>query len=325
MVVTMTNNLGQVTLMRLHVSVDHFLKMRHVRMVRDLGEHLSFMMERLMVTMHVMMRRMMCKLSVLFDQMVNVAIALVERVFDDLIGGFELADLALMLEDVPALLSFNLLFPLLLLPGALFSARMEERFNFVVLVIELELLLIHVGVPLTELNESFVSITLSIGSVALLLRQRKLILVVSIIVVLRETMAVVLRLKVLRRGVHNVVIVRPGRPVKQVRIGVRPELTLLLVLAHVLLLLEGSLCMAPGLLVLPLLLLVLEVAVGIEARVTLELLIQVPVVHVRTDLLVLQLGLALHFPQFVSLSLLEVVFILVLVAMAVSVDGLFVH
>ena len=113
--------------------------------------------------------------------MINITVALVEGILNDIISSLKLANLTLVFQYVSALLTFDLLLSLLLFPSFLFSSRMEERFYFVVLMIELELFFIHIRVPLAELDESFISITLPIGSVALFLRKCKLILVISIV------------------------------------------------------------------------------------------------------------------------------------------------
>ena len=58
------------------------------------------------------------------------------------------------------LLAPQLFFTLLLLPSSLFCARVEERHDLVVLVIELELLIAHVRMLHTELIEVSVSFSL---------------------------------------------------------------------------------------------------------------------------------------------------------------------
>ena len=187
-----TDDLSKVALMWLDIRMDDLFKVRLICVVGNLSVHISFMMDR--NVMAAMVRGVM-QLSLLLDKVINITVTLVEGILNDVISSLKLANLTLMFQYVSALLTFNLFLSLLLFPGFLFSSCVEERFNFVVLMIELEFFFIHVRVPLAELDESFISITLPIGSVALFLGKCKLILVISIVVMVSVCVSFKLRVE----------------------------------------------------------------------------------------------------------------------------------
>ena len=114
---------------------------------------------------------MLILISVSFslNNVLDVAFASIIWVSKDLVGLLNLPSLTLVLKDATTLLTPQLL--LLLLPAPLFFVDLacEERLNFVVLVVQLELFLAHVRVSDAELSVLFVGFPLFLGYLELFL------------------------------------------------------------------------------------------------------------------------------------------------------------
>ena len=113
--------------------------------------------------------------------MIDIVITIVSRVHYPLIRLLYLPRLSLMLQDSSTLLSQGLLLLLVELPGLLFGVRGEEGLDLVVMVVQLELLFAHVGVPRPELRKLGICVPLFLLDVALFLGEVLLVLPAAIV------------------------------------------------------------------------------------------------------------------------------------------------
>ena len=146
-----------------------------------------------------------CMSTMLLNVMIDILIAIVFRVHNPLVRLLYLLRLTLMLQDSSTLLSQRLLLLLVQLPGLFFGVRGEERLDLVVMVVQLELLFAHVGVPRPELRKFGVRVPLLFLDVALLLGQGLLVLPAAIV-----GLGSLKELLLLMMVLINAVMVRPS-------------------------------------------------------------------------------------------------------------------
>mmetsp|Transcript_7162 Transcript_7162/g.9991 ORF Transcript_7162/g.9991 Transcript_7162/m.9991 type:complete len:665 (+) Transcript_7162:559-2553(+) len=292
-------------------------------------------------------------LAALLDDVLNIGVTLISRVHHSLVSLSQLSHLAFVLQDAATLLTHELLLLLLMLPGLFLSTRVEEWLNFVFLVVELELLLTHVGMLDAELGEALIGIHLSLINIALLLGKGLIVLDMAegqevLIVSVAATDVTVLAIRIIivadiasvvddrlvndslmndrlvndrlvsdKMRVVMVAILVDGSGGVHISLSVGPVAALAAKLGPVLLVLHGLLGLAALLLLLPLALLVIQVAVivlvgngGVGVGVGVVVVrVEVAALSMGSNLVILQLLLALKLPHLVGVLLVHVLVI----------------
>jgi len=297
-------------------------------------------------------------LAALLDDVLNIGVTLISRVHHSLVSLSQLSHLAFVLQDAATLLTHELLLLLLMLPGLFLSTRVEEWLNFVSLVVELELLLAHVGMLDVELGEALIGIHLSLINIALLLGKGLIVLHMAegqevLIVSVAATDVTVLAIRIIivadiasvvddrlvndslmndrlvndrlvndrlvsdKMRVVMVAILVDGSGGVHISLSVGPVAALAAELGPMLLVLHGLLGLAALLLLLPLALLVIQVAVivlvgngGVGVGVGVVVVsVEVAALSMGSNLVILQLLLALKLPHLVGVLLVHVLVI----------------
>ena len=188
------------------------------------------------------------------------------------------------------------------------------------LVIQLKLLLVHIGVSLTELQVPLVSVLLSVIDIMLLLFKAQLVLVITRIM---DPFVAVFDFLRLRRAVLSCVVI--DVMMGQILVNVRPVATFEAKLLPVLFLFQDLLSVPILLLLLPLALFLVAVALeGILVDFTLgiTLFIQMSPLGVSTQSVALDLSLVIHLPHLVGGLLSEIDIIIVIATMTATMHWL---
>ena len=188
------------------------------------------------------------------------------------------------------------------------------------LVIQLKLLLVHIGVSLTELQVPLVSVLLSVIDIMLLLFKAQLVLVITRIM---DPFVAVFDFLRLRRAVLSCVVI--DVMMGQILVNVRPVATFEAELLPVLLVFQDLLSVPILLLLLPLALFLVAVALeGILVDFTLgiTLFIQMSPLGVSTQSVALDLSLVIHLPHLVGGLLSKIDIIIVIATMTATMHWL---